>query len=273
MTSWRGRVRAGRGPRHRPAAVDVQPGERGPEDEPDRPCRSRTPRRSSPDDVGPGRGRAPRQHAGWGNAQGRPRRSVGRPPRLHLRPSAAERWHLRRWPSPPAAPLAQRGLGPADPLRRRDLGAPVWPPGPAVDRAFSLTEAPSHMGYPTPVGRSPLLELHDRHSTAVLAMSNGAPPAASGTDVVDGQVRGSVGGALVARAPVAVHTTPGTQHADAEPLPGPRAVEGVVPATVGVSGVLGTSTIRAAGDHTTDRAQLHPRIVGGMGGRSIRLRC
>ena len=91
--------------------------------------------------VGPGRGRAPRQHAGWGNAQGRPRRSVGRPPHLHLRPSAAERWHLRRWPSPPAAPLALQGLGPAGPLRRRDLGAPVWAPGPAVDRAFSLTVA------------------------------------------------------------------------------------------------------------------------------------
>jgi hypothetical protein len=28
---------------------------------------------------------------------------------------------------------------------------------------------------------APFVELHDRHSTAVLAMSKGAPPAASGT--------------------------------------------------------------------------------------------
>jgi hypothetical protein len=38
-----------------------------------------------------------------------------------------------------------------------------------------------------------------------------------------------------------------------------------VPAAVGLAGVLGTAATRAAGDDTTDRAQLHPRIVGGLG--------
>ena len=85
-------------------------------------------------------------------------------------------------------------------------------------------------------------------------------------DVIDGQVAGSVGGALVARAPVAVLATPGAQHAGAEPLPGPRAVQGVVPAAVGLAGVLGAAATRAAGDDTTDRAQLHPQIVGGLAG-------
>ena len=52
MASWRGRVRAGRDPRRRPAAaVDDQPGEGGPEGEPDRPRPSRTHRRSSPDEL------------------------------------------------------------------------------------------------------------------------------------------------------------------------------------------------------------------------------
>src|SRR5689334_2821702 len=70
-----------------------------------------------------------------------------------------------------------------------------------------------------------------------------------------------MGGALVARAPVAVHAAPGTQHSGAQPLPGPRAVEGVVPAAVGLAGVLGAATTSAAGDDATDRAHLHPQIV------------
>ena len=84
--------------------------------------------------------------------------------------------------------------------------------------------------------------------------------------MIDGQIRGSVGGALVARAPVAVLTTPGPQHAGAQPLPGPRAVQGVVPAAAGLAGVLGAATASAAGDDATDRAQLHPRIVDGVAG-------
>lgn len=84
--------------------------------------------------------------------------------------------------------------------------------------------------------------------------------------MIDGQVRGSVGGALVARAPVAALTAPGTEHAGAESLPGPRAVDGVVPAAVGLAGVVSAATTRAAGDDTADRAQLHVQIVGGLAG-------
>jgi hypothetical protein len=39
-----------------------------------------------------------------------------------------------------------------------------------------------------------------------------------------------------------------------------------VPAAVGLAGVLGAAATRVAGDDTTDRAQLHPRIVDAMGG-------
>ena len=113
---------------------------------------------------------------------------------------------------------------------------------------------------------APLVELQERQSTAVLAMSNGAPPTASGIDVIDGQVGSGVGGTPVARAPVAALATPGAEHALAEAPPGPRAVLGVVSAAIGLPGVLGAATTRTAGDDTTDRAQLHPRIVGGDAG-------
>lgn len=83
-------------------------------------------------------------------------------------------------------------------------------------------------------------------------------------DVVDGQVAGRVGWAPVARAPVAVLAAPGTQHPSAEALPRPGAVQGVVPAPVGQAAVLGAATTSAAGDDTAERAQLHPRIVGGL---------
>ncbi len=90
--------------------------------------------------------------------------------------------------------------------------------------------------------------------------------------MIDGQNDSGVGRALVARAPVAVLTAPGTEHAGAEPLPGPRVVEGAVPAAVGLAGVLGAAATRAAGDDTTDRAQLHPRIVDGRAGLVYSLR-
>jgi len=73
-----------------------------------------------------------------------------------------------------------------------------------------------------------------------------------------------VGGAAVARARVAMLTAPGAQHAGAELPPGPRAVQGVVRAAVGLPVVRSTAATSAAGDHTTDRAQLHTRIVGGL---------
>ena len=118
---------------------------------------------------------------------------------------------------------------------------------------------------PRPVD-APLVELHDRHSTELLRDVERRTACGERHDVVDGQVRGSVGGAQVARAPVAVLATPGAKHAGAEALPCPRAVQGVVPAAVGLPGVVSAATTRAAGDDTTDRAQLHPPIVGGAAG-------
>ncbi len=76
-------------------------------------------------------------------------------------------------------------------------------------------------------------------------------------DVIDGQVDRRMSVALVARAPVAVLAAPGAEHAGAEALPRPGAVEGVVPAAVGLPGVLEAAATRAAGDDTTDRAELH----------------
>jgi hypothetical protein len=81
-----------------------------------------------------------------------------------------------------------------------------------------------------------------------------------------------MGLAPVAGAPVAVFTAPGTEHAGAQVLPGPGAVQRVVPAAVGLPSVLGAATARAAGDDPADRAQLHPRIVGGVAGAVYSLR-
>ena len=75
-----------------------------------------------------------------------------------------------------------------------------------------------------------------------------------------------MGGAAVARAAVAVLATPGAEHAGAQAVPGPGAVQGVVPAAVGLAGMVSAAAASAAGDDTADRAQLHPRIVGGVGG-------
>ncbi len=63
-----------------------------------------------------------------------------------------------------------------------------------------------------------------------------------------------------------VLATPCPEHSRAEALPGPRAVQGVAAAAVRLPGVLGAAATRAAGDDTTDRAQLHPRIVDGVAG-------
>ena len=123
-----------------------------------------------------------------------------------------------------------------------------------------------HMGYPTPVGRRTLRRVARAAEHRGVADVERRTASGERHDVIDGQVGGGVGGALVARAPVAVLATPGAEHAGAESLPGPRAVERVVPAAVGLPGVLGAATTRAAGDDTTDRAQLHPRIVGGLAG-------
>jgi hypothetical protein len=105
-----------------------------------------------------------------------------------------------------------------------------------------------HKGYPTPVGRRTLRRV------ARAAQHGGVADVERRTA---GRERHDVIEALVARAPVAALATPDAKHAGAEPLPGRRAVQGVVAAAVGLAGVLGAATTRAAGDDTTDRAQLH----------------
>ena len=122
------------------------------------------------------------------------------------------------------------------------------------------------MGYPAPLGRRTLRRVARAAEHCGVADVERRTASGERHDVIDRQVRGSVGGTLVARAPVAVLTAPRPQHAGAEPLPGPRAVQGVVATAVGLAGVLGAATASAAGDDTADRAQLHPRIVDGVAG-------
>jgi len=50
---------------------------------------------------------------------------------------------------------------------------------------------------------------------------------------------------------------PGAQHPGAEALPGARAVQGVVPAAVGLAGVFRAAATGPARDDTADRAELH----------------
>ncbi len=52
--------------------------------------------------------------------------------------------------------------------------------------------------------------------------------------------------------------TPGAEHVGAETLPCSRAEQDVVPAAVGLPRVPEAAATRAAGDDSTDRAQLHP---------------
>jgi hypothetical protein len=120
------------------------------------------------------------------------------------------------------------------------------------------------MGYPAPVARRTLRRVARAAEHRGVADVERRTASRERDDVIDGQVGGSVGRVLVARAPVAVLATPGAEHAGAESLPGPRAVEGVVAAAAGLPGVLRAATPRAAGDDTADRAQLHRRIVDGL---------
>ena len=124
-------------------------------------------------------------------------------------------------------------------------------------RARSAGMRVAHMGYPTPVGRRTLRRVARAAQHGGVGDVERRTASGERHDVINGQVGGRVGGALVARAPVAVLATPGAQHAGAESLPGPRAVQGVVPAAVGLPGVVRAATTRAAGHNTADRAQLH----------------
>lgn len=125
-----------------------------------------------------------------------------------------------------------------------------------------------HLGYPAPgrrtLGRVARSAQHRRVGELVRRTTS-----RERDDVVNGQVRRWVGGAVVARAPVAVLAAPGPQDSGAEALPGPRAVQGVMPAAVGLPGVLGAATTSAAGDDAADRAQLHSAIVGEAGWRGL----
>ena len=122
------------------------------------------------------------------------------------------------------------------------------------------------MGYPAPLRRRTLRRVARPAQHRRVRDVERRTACGERHDVVDGQVGSRVGGALVARTPVAVLATPGAEHAGAESLPGPRAVQRVVAAAVGLAGVLGTAATLAAGDDTADRAQLHQRIVGGVSG-------
>ena len=115
------------------------------------------------------------------------------------------------------------------------------------------------MGYPTPVGRRTLRRVARPAQHGGVADVERRTASGERNDVIDGEVSRSMGVALVARAPVAVLAAPGTEHAGAEALPGPRAVQGVVPAAAGLAGVFATSATHAAGDDTADRAELHGR--------------
>jgi len=128
-----------------------------------------------------------------------------------------------------------------------------------------------HMGYPAPVGRRTLRRVARAAQHGGVADVEGRTASGERHDVIDGQVARPMGGTLVAGAPVAVLTTPGAEHAGAEPLPGPGAVQGVVPAAVGLASVLGAAATNAAGDDTTDRAQLHGSGRSGAGGVGARL--
>ena len=75
--------------------------------------------------------------------------------------------------------------------------------------------------------------------------------------MIDGQVTRWMCVALIARAPVPLLTTPRPEDARTEPLPGPRAVQGVVTASVGRSCVDSAATTRPAGQNAASRAELH----------------
>ena len=113
------------------------------------------------------------------------------------------------------------------------------------------------MGYPTPVGRRALARVARAAQHCGVGDVNGRTASGERDDVADGQVARAVGGTQVAQVPVAVLTPPDTEDAGAEALPAPGDVQGVVPAAVGLPGVVGAAATRAACDDTTERARLH----------------
>ena len=134
----------------------------------------------------------------------------------------------------------------------------------ARDRAV-CGQGRRRVGYPTPVGRCTLGRVARPAQHRAVRDVERRTTTGERYYVINGQVRSRVGGPLVARAPVAALATPGAQHAGAEMLPGPCAVEGVVPAAVGLPGVFGAAASEPARDDAAHGAELHPRIVGGVG--------
>ena len=179
------------------------------------------------------------------------RRGLPRPPKV--------RELERRTPGSVRQPVreASRG-GPSSRMRPAPRGSSALMPHPTGETpqngrnsaactqsrgAVSRNAGPPRV-YPTPVGRRALRRV--ARPTEHRAVGDVERGTASGErhDVIDGQVAGSVGIALVARAPVPVLATPGPEHAGAEALPGPRAVQGVVAAAVRLSGVRRCSDCR-----------------------------
>ena len=181
-------------------------------------------------ELGPKKGRNP----GGARAAGRGYPRVPRPPRYYPTPCAS----CARCPSGTWPPSRRRG--------RRPPGAPP----------------PSRSPRPAP------------RRTRTRRARAASPPASSAPCRGPRCTRAPADWGACARTPCTASRT-GHGRAGARsrrcgsrgrPKPRARAVEGVVPAAVGLAGVLGTAAARAAGDDTTDRAQLHPRIIGGDSG-------
>ena len=137
-------------------------------------------------------------------------------PASRKRPSPRGR---RRSCSTPLAKTPQNWRNPA--VRTQSGGAVSVQPWP-------------HMGYPTPTSVRRRTLRRVARSTEHGGVGDVERRTTSGQrdDVIDGKVSRLMGGALVARTPLAVLTTPGAEHAGAESLPGASAVGGVVPAAV-----------------------------------------
>ncbi len=216
------------------------------------------------------RGARGRSRTGRGWWASHHRRGLPRPPRYGSFAPQAWQWRsgarLARRASVAAAAIASS----ASTVTHRPLAKTRQESGNPAEGTHSpgavSVEAPARKGYPAPVGRCTLRRVAGAAQHRGVRDVEWRTARGERDDVIDGQVGGSVSGSQVARAPVTVLTTPGAQHAGAEPLPGPRAVKGVVPAAVRLAGVLGAAATSAACDDTADRAQLHPRIVGGRGG-------
>ncbi len=181
---------------------------------------------------------------------------VGRSPGTHARDRRRRRGHgagparARRRSSPAASFVQEQRKSSAHSCSRGLVGA----------------HARAHMGYPAPVARRTLRRVAGAAQHRGVGDVERRTVSGQRDYVVDGEVGGAMGWPPVARAPVPVLTPPGAEHAGAESLPGARAVQSVVPAAVGLPSVVSAATTRAAGDDTTDRAQLHPRIVDGVAG-------